>query len=124
MIPKKRLPRKKKTSQKVKAEVKTQITQEPKPRTYDDVAKRVLAAIEEFNNALFEAYKRQDMHVYIGTTPEEQFPMQLACEVYKRTDASRPYEMIVDNEGVQEKDQEKEWRFLVRAKVGDKKTSA
>lgn len=62
---------------------------EPPPRTYENIAKRVLAAIEEFNAAFQEAYDFSEMTVQAHMTDleNEKPPLQVRqCRIFKLTD--------------------------------------
>jgi len=56
----------------------------PKKRLYKDIAERVIAATNEFNDAIMEAFEHPQSHVYLGgfNTPP---PVQLTVEVTRIT---------------------------------------
>lgn len=56
-------------------------------RTYDEVAERVITAIEEFNAALQEAYDMPDLNVWIKE--ESRIPRQLGYIICKSTHTSK-----------------------------------
>lgn len=74
------------TKAKPKAKPAEEKPAEEKPRTYEDVAQRAVAAFEELNAAMKEAYGCEDMRVFC--VRNEGAPMVFQYSIYKLTNSS------------------------------------
>lgn len=60
----------------------------PEPRTYENIAKRVLSAVEEFNAAFKEAHEFSDMTIKVRMTDTGP-PLHVArCRIFRLTDSA------------------------------------
>jgi hypothetical protein len=60
----------------------------PVESTYDRIAKRVMAAAEELNNALREAHECTEMRVFIGSGKPDGHAMRYEPVIYRMTHAT------------------------------------
>ena len=54
-------------------------------KSYEEVAKRVIAAVNELNSALIEASAHPDVRVHLGPRETNDLPMQFGVEITKLT---------------------------------------
>lgn len=58
----------------------------PEPRTYENIAKRVLSAVEEFNAAFKEAHEFSDMTIKVRITDTGPPLHVTRCRIFRLTD--------------------------------------
>ena len=84
--------------------------------TYEDTAKRLVDAVDEFNAAMREAYKRDDMHVFCGPEKDE-FPMCLGYKICQVTHEKQTMRIKLAKKQEDLETAIQHWRFAARAGI-------